>query len=231
MVKPLESLRLPLGHPLVEELCYLSLAGESEIIESEDIPLNFKKEVSVEDQIKFKKALKVMHAIIHHSTSSRYLSDGDQKILENLRAAKTISNELVEQALDFVSRNNVYVDFETFKEMMLKVDFVAVGIEAYSQTRLEDLNGWHWDLAVPCMDKESVSFRFDHLEGQFYARSSLHKDDLKTDIVAIDFGTKSTTASYMDKEGRYRLLSIGDDIKNTDAESSKKFEKPHDSRI
>ncbi len=86
-------------------------------------------------------------------------------------------------------------------------------------------------LEVPCASKESVSFRFDHLEGKFYARSSLHKDDLKTDIVAIDFGTKSTTASYMDKDGRYRLLSIGDDIRNTDAESSKKFEKPHDSRI
>ncbi len=222
MVKPLESLTLPIGHPLVETLCYWSLAGESKIIESENISLNFKKEVSTEDQIKFKKAFQVMHAIVNHSASSRYLSDGDQKILENLSAVKTISNELVEQVLEFVSNNDVYVDFETFKKMMLDVDQVAAGIEPYSQTRLEDLNGGHWDLNVPCASKESVSFRFDHLEGQFYARSSLHKDDLKTDIVAIDFGTKSTTASYMDKDGRYRLLSIG----NIDIEGPKKFENP-----
>ncbi|WP_033794619.1 hypothetical protein [Helicobacter pylori] len=226
MVKPLESLTLPIGHPLVEALCYWSLAGESKIIESENIPLNFKKEVSTEDQNKFKKAIEVMHAIVNHSASSRYLSDEDQKILENLSAAKTITNELVEQALDFVSNNNVYVDFEIFKEMMLEVDRVAVGIEPYSQTRLEDLNGGHWDLEVPWASKESVSFRFDHLEGQFYARSSLHKDDLKTDIVAIDFGTKSTTASYMDKGGQYRLLSIGNIDDASSNASSKKFENP-----
>ncbi len=225
MVKPLESLTLPLGHPLVEILLSLKDKDKGDKKgdkSSKNFSLNFKKEVSTEDQTKFKKAIEVMHAIVNHSASSRYLSDEDQKILENLSAAKTISNELVEQALEFVSNNNVYVDFETFKKMMLAVDSVAVGIESYSQTRLEDLNGGHWDLEVPCTSKESVSFRFDHLEGKFYARSSLHKDDLKTDIVAIDFGTKSTTASYMDKDGRYRLLSIG----NTDAESSKKFENP-----
>ncbi|WP_033603455.1 hypothetical protein [Helicobacter pylori] len=226
MVKPLESLTLPIGHPLVEALCYWSLAGESKIIESENIPLNFKKEVSTEDQNKFKKAIQVMHAIVNHSASSRYLSDEDQKILENLSAAKTISNELVEQVLDFVSNNDVYVDFTLFKKMMLEVDQVAAGIEPYSQTRLEDLNGGHWDLMVPCTSKESVSFRFDHLEGQFYVRSSLHKDDLKTDIVAIDFGTKSTTASYMDKGGQYRLLSIGNIDDASSNASSKKFENP-----
>ncbi len=226
MIKALESLELPIGHPLVEILLSLKDNDKGDKKgdkSSEDIPLNFKKEVSTQDQIKFKKAIQVMHAIVNHSTSSRYLSDEDQKILENLSVAKTISNELVEQALDFVSKNNVYVDFETFKTMMLEVDKVAVGIEPYSQTRLEDLNGGHWDLRVPCASKESVSFRFDHLEGKFYARSSLHKDDLKTDIVAIDFGTKSTTASYMDKNGEYRLLSIGGLV---DDASLTKFENP-----
>ncbi len=224
MVKALESLELPIGHPLVEILLSLKDKdkGDKGDKSSENFSPNFKKEVSTEDQIKFKQAIKVMHAIVNHSASSRYLSDEDQKILENLRVAKTISNELVEQALDFVSNNNVYVDFTLFKKMMLEVDNVAVGIEPYSQTRLEDLNGGHWDLRVPCAGKESVSFRFDHLEGKFYARSSLHKDDLKTDIVAIDFGTKSTTASYMDKDGRYRLLSIG----SIDIEGPKKFENP-----
>lgn len=55
----------------------------------------------------------------------------------------------------------------------------------------------------------------------FYARSSLK--DLNKGVVAIDFGTKSTTAAYMDENGIYRLLSIGGD---EDAESLEKYENP-----
>ncbi len=120
------------------------------------------------------------------------------------------------------------VDFEAFKEMMLNVDNIAVGVGIYSQSQLLDLNGGHWDLEVPGLSKESVTFRFDNLpkdsdgkEENFYARSSLK--DLKKGIVAIDFGTKSTTASYMDETGTYRLLSIGGLV---DDASLAKFENP-----
>ncbi len=107
------------------------------------------------------------------------------------------------------------VDFEAFENVMLEVDFKAVDLKSYSQSQLLDLDGEHWDLWVPSSSKESVTFRFDNLskdyknkEENFYARSSL-KDLDKTGIVAIDFGTKSTTAIYMNKSGRYCLLSIG----------------------
>ncbi|GAA8809508.1 hypothetical protein HpRN110_01680 [Helicobacter pylori] len=82
---------------------------------------------------------------------------------------------------------------------------------------------------MPSLSKESVTFRFDNLpkdhngkEENFYARSSL-KDLNKTGVVAIDFGTKSTTASYLDKNGTPRLLSIGGDV---DIESLEKYENP-----
>ncbi|WRC85700.1 hypothetical protein E5K87_00300 [Helicobacter pylori] len=82
---------------------------------------------------------------------------------------------------------------------------------------------------MPSLSKESVTFRFDNLpkdhndkEVNFYARSSL-KDLNKTGVVAIDFGTKSTTASYLDKNAIPRLLSIGGDV---DADSLEKFENP-----
>ncbi len=121
----------------------------------------------------------------------------------------------------------MYVDFEAFKEEMLKVDSIAVGLKSYSQSRLLDLNGGHWDLEVP-ETKESVTFKFDNLpkdhnnkEVNFYARSSLK--DLNSGIVAIDFGTKSATASYMDKNGIYRLLSIGGSV---DDMSFAKYENP-----
>ncbi|GAA8177953.1 hypothetical protein HpKG121_13020 [Helicobacter pylori] len=121
------------------------------------------------------------------------------------------------------------VGFEAFRNVMLNVDKTAVGLKSYSQSQLLDLDGGHWDLEVPSSPKESVTFRFDNLskdpngkEENFYARSSL-KDLEKTGIVAIDFGTKSTTAIYINKNGRYCLLSIGGDV---DTDDQKKYENP-----
>ncbi|MCQ2705075.1 hypothetical protein JT101_00080 [Helicobacter pylori] len=224
MVTPLKSLRLPIGHPLVEILCKLSLNNKAAF--NEEAPINFKKEVSEEDKIKFKQALRALHAIVNNEASSRYLSDENQKFIENLAQAEKITNELVEKTLEIVSYSDVDVDFEAFKEKMLNVDHIAVGLKSYSQSQLLDLNGGHWDLDVPSLSKESVTFRFDNLdsdgkEENFYARSSLK--DLKKGIVAIDFGTKSTTASYMDKTGTYRLLSIGGLV---DDANLTKFENP-----
>ncbi|UOS41072.1 hypothetical protein MPF84_06940 [Helicobacter pylori] len=173
--------------------------------------------------------LRVLHAIVNNEASLRYLSDENQKFIEDLAQAEKITNELVEKTLEIVSYSDVDVDFEAFKKVMLNVDEIAVGLKSYSQSQLLDLDGWYWDLWVPSSSKESVTFRFDNLpkdsngkEENFYARSSL-KDLEKTGIVAIDFGTKSTIAIYMNKNGRYCLLSIGGDM---DAESLEKYENP-----
>ncbi|MDU9807245.1 hypothetical protein [Helicobacter pylori] len=225
MVTPLQSLRLPIGHPLVEILCKLSLNNKAAF--NEEAPIIFKKEVSEEEKIKFKQALRALHAIVNNEASSRYLSDENQKFIEGLARAEKITNEQIEKTLEIVSYSDVDVDFEKFKELMLNVDSVAVGLKSYSQSQLLDLDGGHWDLEVPSAPKESVTFRFDNLDSNnkemnFYARSSL-KDLNKQGVVAIDFGTKSTTAAYMDNNGKYRLLSIGGDV---DAESLEKYENP-----
>ncbi len=224
MVNPLQSLRLPLGHPLIEKLCKLSLNNKAAFNEKSKV--NFKEEVSDEDKIKFKQALRVLHAIVNNEASSRYLSDENQKFIEDLAQDKKITNEKIEKTLEIVSYSGVDVDFEAFKELMLKVDSVAVGLKSYSQSQLLDLNGGHWDLEAPSLPKERVTFRFDNLDSSgkemnFYARSSLK--DLNKGVVAIDFGTKSTTAAYMDRHGIYRLLSIGGDV---DTESLEKYENP-----
>ncbi len=67
MVTPLQSLRLPIGHPLVEILCKLSLKDKPAF--NEESPVNFKKEVSEENKIKFKQALRVLHAIVNNEAS------------------------------------------------------------------------------------------------------------------------------------------------------------------
>lgn len=228
MVTPLQSLRLPLGHPLVEKLCELSLNNKAAFNEKSGV--NFKEEVSKEDQIKFKQALWVLHAIVNNETSLRCFSEDNQKFIEDLAQDlvqdKKITNEKIEKTLEIVSTSDVDVDFEKFKDLMLKVDSVAVGLKSYSQSQLLDLDGGHWDLEVPSAPKESVTFRFDNLDSNnkemnFYAHSILK--DLNKGVVAIDFGTKSTTASYMDKTGTYRLLSIGGLVDDT---SLAKFENP-----
>ncbi|WQR84830.1 hypothetical protein KVE91_00300 [Helicobacter pylori] len=224
MVTPLQSLRLPLDHPLVEKLCKLSLNNKAAFNEKSGV--SYKEEVSKEDRTKFEQALRVLHAIFNNETSLRYLSDENQKFIEDLAQDKKITNEKIEKTLEIVSDSDVDVDFEKFKELMLKVDFVAVGLKSYSQSQLLDLDGGHWDLEAPSAPKESVTFRFDNLdpngkEMHFYARSSLK--DLNKGVVAIDFGTKSTTASYMDETGTYRLLSIGGLV---DDASLTKFENP-----
>ncbi|WP_165535078.1 hypothetical protein [Helicobacter pylori] len=231
MVKE-KSLELPLGHPLVEKLCDKSLKDGVKF--NEEIPIHFKDEVSKEDRTKFEQALRVLHVIVNNETSLRYLSDENQKFIEDLAQDlaqdKKITNEKIEKTLEIVSYSDVDVDFEKFKELMLKGDNEAVGLKSYSQSQLLDLNGGHWDLEVPSVPKESVTFRFDNLpknpdnpskEENFYARSSLK--DLNKGVVAIDFGTKSTTASYMDENGKYRLLSIGELV---DDASLTKFENP-----
>ncbi|WP_342369023.1 hypothetical protein [Helicobacter pylori] len=233
MVTPLQSLRLPIGHPLVEILCKLSLKSKDKDKDkpafNEKSPINFKKEVSEEDKIKFKQALRVIHAIVSNEASLRYLSDENQKFIENLAQAEKITNELVEKTLEIISCSDVDVDFEKFKNVMLNVDNTAVGLKSYSQSQLLDLDGRHWDLEIPSSSKESVTFRFNNLpkdsngkEENFYARLSL-KDLDKIGIVAIDFGTKSTTAIYMNKNGRCCLLSIGGDV---DADGLEKYENP-----
>ncbi|GAA9423642.1 hypothetical protein HpHA283_01830 [Helicobacter pylori] len=130
MVTPLKSLRLPIGHPLVEILCKLSLKDKTAF--NEKAAINFKKEVSEEEQIKFKQALRVIHAIVNNEASSRYLSDDNQKFIEDLAQAEKITNEQIEKALEIVSYSDVDVDFEKFKEKMLNVDSVAVGLKSYS---------------------------------------------------------------------------------------------------
>ncbi|EJB93659.1 dihydrolipoamide acetyltransferase [Helicobacter pylori Hp H-21] len=140
MVKE-KSLELPLGHPLVEKLCELSLKDGVKF--NEEAPIHFKKEVSEEDKIKFKQALRVLHAIVNNETSLRYLSDDNQKFLEDLAQDKKITNEKIEKTLEIVSDSDVCVDFEKLKNLMLNVDSVAVGLKSYSQSQLLDLNGGH----------------------------------------------------------------------------------------
>lgn len=226
MVTPLQSLRLPIGHPLVEILCKLSLKDKPAF--NEESPIHFKKKCQKKIKSSSSKHSGCFMRLSIMRASLRYLLM-NQRFIEDLAQAEKITSELVEKTLEIVSYSDVDVDFEAFENVTLNVDEIAVGLKSYSQSQLLDLDGGHWDLWVPSSSKESVTFRFDNLpkdhngkEENFYARSSL-KDLDKTGIVAIDFGAKSTTAIYMNKNGRYCLLSIGGDV---DTDGLEKYENP-----
>ncbi len=108
-------------------MCKLSLKDKPTF--NEKSPINFKKEVSEEYKIKFKKAMRVLHAIVNNEASLRYLSDENQKFIEDLVQAEKITNELVEKTLEIVSYSDVDVEFEAFKNVTLNVDEIAVGLE------------------------------------------------------------------------------------------------------
>lgn len=111
-------------------MCKLSLKNKKDKAAfNEKSPINFKKEVSEEDKIKFKQALRVIHVIVSNETSLRYLSDENQKFIEDLVRAEKITNELVEKTLEIVSYSDVDVDFEAFEKVTLNVDNTAVGLE------------------------------------------------------------------------------------------------------
>ncbi|GAA7937373.1 hypothetical protein HpHA18_05400 [Helicobacter pylori] len=131
MVTPLKSLKLPIGHPLVEKLCKLSLKDKATF--NEEAAINFKKEVSEEEKIKFKQALRALHAIVNNEAYSRYLSDENQKFIEDLTQAEKITNGLVEKTLEIVSYSDVDVDFEAFEKVMLNVDEIAVALRVIAK--------------------------------------------------------------------------------------------------
>ncbi len=67
--------------------------------------------------------------MVNNEASLRYLSDENQKFIEDLAQAEKITNELVEKTLEIVSYSDVDVDFEAFKNVTLNVDEIAVGLE------------------------------------------------------------------------------------------------------
>ncbi|GAA9644912.1 hypothetical protein Va33_00790 [Helicobacter pylori] len=104
-------------------MCDLSLKDKPAFNETSRI--DFKKEVSEEYKIKFKQALRALHAIVNNEASLRYLSDENQKFIEDLAQAEKITNELVEKTLEIISYSDVDVDFEAFENAMLEVDKTA----------------------------------------------------------------------------------------------------------
>ena len=97
--------------------------------------------------------------------------------------------------------------YERIKNILLKVDNTAVGLDPYDEAILSDINRGHWDIYRRSQEADS-SITFKLPEGKtFQARSPLL--DVKNGTVAIDFGTKSTVAGFINEKSTKQLIRIG----------------------
>ncbi|WP_158652917.1 hypothetical protein [Helicobacter bizzozeronii] len=117
--------------------------------------------------------------------------------------------------------SQLHISMEDLRPELLNIDKVAIGIEPYAQTLLDDPNEGHWDL-YPRED----GFKGKKLCFKFDARLNVRtpKGDVKPGEVAIDFGTKSTIAAYLE-DGNPTLLSIGAE-QNLGNLGDREFENP-----
>lgn len=103
-----------------------------------------------------------------------------------------------------------FVRYEILKEILLKVDKNAVDLTPYNEGIITDIRRGHWDIYRRSDEKEndekesSVVFVTDK---ELTARSPLL--DVKNGTVAIDFGTKSTVAGFINEKSTKQLIRIG----------------------
>ncbi|WP_104682984.1 acetate and sugar kinases/Hsc70/actin family protein [Helicobacter felis] len=107
--------------------------------------------------------------------------------------------------------------FLEFKQWLLEVDMRAINLDPYNHNLLEDPNAGHWDIHLPnTNNQDTITFCFPEPTADerytLNTRHPLNDQDVfnrKAEVVAIDFGTKSTTAAILDANSRKILLAIG----------------------
>ncbi|WP_104757751.1 hypothetical protein [Helicobacter salomonis] len=241
----LNSLSLSAQHPLAQKLRALSKEGKAfqesfkELQRKLAITLkeakdNFKSSINDESKKRF---YEMLETIIN--ANPEYPSAEILKIMEELKTwregdIRFVTEKQLNRVKASFKAQRIKIEkeaFEEFKKWLLKVDHIAIGVDAYNPTLLEDPNSGHWDI-YPSVTEDNpkkttinpqvTTFEFDT---PLQARHPLSKGDIKKVQVAIDFGTKSTTAAYLDQQGYKNLISIG--TKDTTGEAlDRDYENP-----
>ncbi|MBF7045775.1 hypothetical protein IY974_04255 [Campylobacter volucris] len=124
------------------------------------------------------------------------------------------------QAIEGI-RNGDEVELKEIQEILLKVDHHAVGLDEYDLGLLTDINRGHWDI-YRRSEETSNTKTIKIKDGDLIARSPLL--DIKKGVVAIDFGTKSTVAGFLDERSHKQLIRIGSG--NRAIENKNDYENP-----
>ncbi|EHZ4885434.1 hypothetical protein K5688_000934 [Campylobacter lari] len=124
------------------------------------------------------------------------------------------------QAIEGI-RNGDEVELKEIQKILLEVDHHAVGLDEYDLGLLTDINRGHWDI-YRRSDETSNTKTIKIKDGDLIARSPLL--DIKKGVVAIDFGTKSTVAGFLDERSHKQLIRIGSG--NRKEENKNDYENP-----
>lgn len=136
----------------------------------------------------------------------RYLNDFD----------KTIAKKSDFESEEFI---------EKFKEKLLKCDAERIATKEYKEQILFDYKNGHWDLFDYSEAREEGQ-SVVKLPKKMYARDP--KDDIQKNVVAIDFGTKSTVVSFKsDKDKKVIPLKIvGNSSFDSETNDKNPYENP-----
>ncbi|MCR6572273.1 hypothetical protein [Campylobacter insulaenigrae] len=124
------------------------------------------------------------------------------------------------QAIQSVT-NDDEIELKEIQKILLEVDYHAVGLNEYDLGLLTDLNRGHWDI-YRRKEGTSNTKTIKIKDGELIARSPLL--EIKKGVVAIDFGTKSTAAGFLDQNSHKQLMRIGSGNRNI--ENKKDYENP-----
>lgn len=115
---------------------------------------------------------------------------------------------------DAISRDELSEYAKTF----LECDKRRAGIDPYDSKLLEDPNRGHWELWTETDSMETDQLRVALPEGvTWYGRDP--RMDVKSGLVGIDFGTKSTIVSYQDNTAqiKFHRIGTGDSLKESES--------------
>ncbi|BCZ18185.1 Dihydrolipoamide acetyltransferase [Helicobacter sp. NHP19-003] len=247
----LSSITLPINHPIALKLKELSPEDKKFLKDFESIKRNAqltRKEIKTkkgggasESEQRLLELIDCICAANPKDPSKGLLSLMEELawLQDNSTASQNcITPQELARAKRILGQNNAMrrlskEAFSQFKQWLLEVDTRAINLDPYDHNLLEDPNAGHWDIHPQATGEQStITFCFPEPSGNerytLNTRHPLNTQDVfgrKAEVVAIDFGTKSTTAAILDKNSRKILLAIGTlDTKKTVEEAD--FENP-----
>ena len=130
--------------------------------------------------------------------------DKKTKCAKAIKQVDKISDKFISNALRQSETKEMLHSQDALEKLLLSIDNIAVNLDSYPQNMLYDINAGHWDIYQTSETTEGTGFQ---LKKSLIARSPLL--DVKNGTIAIDFGTKSTTAAILDDKNQKQLLRIG----------------------
>ncbi|BEG57729.1 hypothetical protein NHP21005_14170 [Helicobacter sp. NHP21005] len=231
----LTSITLPVDHPIALKLKELSPEDRKFLKDFENVKRNAlltRKEIRTkkggglgENEQRLLELIDCICAANPKDPSKELLSLMEELawLQDNSAASQNcITSQELARAKRILGQNNAMrrlskEAFLQFKQWLLEVDQVAINLDPYDHNLLEDPNAGHWDIhPQTSSDQNTITFCFPEPSANEHCtlntRHPLNNQDVfwrKAEVVAIDFGTKSTTAAILDKNSRKILLSIG----------------------